>query len=539
MSDRPSPLAPLRNRDFRQFWITSQVSNFGGLVQGVAAGWMMTSLTADPGMIALVQASTSLPILLFSLSAGALADSFDRRHVMLVAQAVMLVVSLGLMGASWADLLTPWTLLTFTFLIGVGTALNNPSWQASVGDLVPRDQVPEAVSLSGIGFNLMRSVGPAVGGAIVATFGAAVAFAVNAVCYLPFIATLLRWNPARPPQPLPREPFVTALGSGLRYAAMSPAILRVLARSFLFGFGAVACLALLPIVARNQMQGGALTYGLLLGGFGMGAIGGGFVNPRIRARLSGEGVVRVAFLGFALGVAGLAVSPNLWTGLPATALAGACWVLALSLFNVTVQLSSPRWVVGRALALYQMATFGGMALGSWVWGLLAGGVDLPSALWIAAATLLIGSALGVVLPLPGFGKADLSPSDQFRVPDLHLDLRGRSGPIMVMIDYQIAEEDIPEFLTVMAERRRIRRRDGARQWVLLRDLEHPEQWSESYHVATWDEYQRHNMRRTKADADVMDKLYRLHRGTDRPRVHRMIERQSVHSHKEFPLKDNL
>ena len=150
---------------------------------------MMTSLTDDPGMIALVQASTSLPILLFSLSAGALADSFDRRHVMLVAQAVMLVVSLGLIGASWADFLTPWTLLTFTFLIGVGTALNNPSWQASVGDLVPRDQVPEAVSLNGIGFNLMRSVGPAVGGAIVASFGAAAAFAVNAVCYLPFVAT--------------------------------------------------------------------------------------------------------------------------------------------------------------------------------------------------------------------------------------------------------------------------------------------------------------------------------------------------------------
>jgi MFS family permease len=537
MSDRPSPLAPLRNRDFRRFWVTSQVSNFGGLVQGVAAGWMMTSLTEDPGMIALVQASTTLPILLFSLSAGALADSFDRRHVLLVAQAVMLVVSLGLMGASWADLLTPWTLLTFTFLIGVGTALNNPSWQASVGDLVPREQVPEAVSLNGIGFNLMRSVGPAVGGAIVASFGAAAAFAVNAVCYLPFIATLLRWNPDRPHQPLAREPFVTALGSGLRYVAMSPALLSVLARSFLFGFGAVACLALLPIVARNQMQGGAVTYGLLLGGFGRGAIGGGFINPRIRGWLTGEGVVRVAFLGFAAGVAGLAFSPNLWAGLPATALAGACWVLALSLFNVTVQLSSPRWVVGRAVAMYQMATFGGMALGSWVWGQFAGSLGLPQALCVAAGFLLIGAAMGLALPLPAFGKADLSPSDAFRVPDVQLDLRGRSGPIMVMIDYLIATEDIAEFLTVMAERRRIRRRDGARNWVLLRDLEHPEQWTESYHVATWDEYQRHNMRRTKADADVMDRLHQLHRGPDRPRVHRMIERQSVYSHKEFPLKD--
>ena len=318
---------------------------------------------------------------------------------------------------------------------------------------------------------------------------------------------------------------------------MSPALLRVLARSFLFGFGGVACLALLPIVARHQMQGGAVTYGLLLGGFGIGAIGGGVINPLMRQWFSGEGVVRFAFAGFALGVSTLAISPDLWLGLPATALAGACWVLALSLFNVTVQLSSPRWVVGRALAMYQMATFGGMALGSWVWGMFAGQIGVAQALSIAGVTLLIGAAFGLPLPLPAFGKTDLSPSDQFRVPDLQLDLRGRSGPIMVMIDYLIAEEDIAEFLTVMTERRRIRRRDGARNWALLRDIEHARQWTESYHVATWDEYQRHNMRRTKADGDVIDALYRLHRGPERPRVHRMIERQSVYSHRDVSLKD--
>jgi MFS family permease len=539
MSDRPSSFLPLRNRDFRRFWVASQVSTFGGLVQGVAAGWLMTGLTNDPSMIALVQASTSLPILLFSLTAGALADSFDRRHVMLIAQGIMLTVSLGLIWVAWSGGLTPWTLLSFTFLIGVGTALNNPSWQASVGDLVPRDQVPEAVSLNGIGVNLMRSVGPAVGGGIVASFGPAAAFAVNAVSYLPFVVTLLRWKPVRPHQPLPREPFPMAVGAGLRYVAMSPNLLRVLARTFLFGLGGVACLALLPLVARDLMQGGALTYGLLLGSFGVGAIGGGMLNPRLRQWLGTENIVRLSFVGFAAGVAGLSLSRSLWTGLPATAVAGACWVIALSLFNVIVQMSSPRWVVGRALAMYQMATFGGMALGSWVWGLLAGAVGLPLALTTAALCLLLGAALGLPLPLPAFGKADLSPTDQFRAPALQLDLRGRSGPIMVMIDYQIADEDLATFLTVMAERRRIRRRDGARQWVLLRDLEHPEQWTESYHVATWDEYLRHNMRRTKADSDVLGKLHALHRGSEPPRVRRMIERQSVASHRDFPLKDTL
>lgn len=539
MPDRLSPLLPLRNRDFRRFWIANQVSTFGGLVQGVAAGWLMTGLTNQPSLIALVQTSTSLPILLFSLTAGALADSFDRRLVMLVAQAVMLVVSLGLIWIASAGLLTPWTLLTFTFLIGVGTALNNPSWQATVGDLVPREQVPEAVSLNGIGVNLMRSVGPAVGGGIVATLGPVAAFVVNAISYLPFVVTLLRWKSVRPHQPLPREPFPMAVGAGLRYVAMSPNLLRVLARTFLFGLGAVACLALLPLVARDLMQGGALTYGLLLGSFGVGAIAGGVINPHMRSWLTNEGIVRLSFAGFALGVAGLAFSRNLWAGLPATALAGTCWVMALSLFNVIVQLSSPRWVVGRALSMYQMAAFGGMAMGSWLWGVLAGGIGLPMALGLASGSLLLGAALGLPLPLPAFGKSDLSPSDQFRIPALQLDLRGRSGPIMVMIDYRIADDLIGEFLTVMAERRRIRRRDGARQWVLLRDLEHPELWTESYHVATWDEYLRHNMRRTKADAEVLEKLHRLHEGLEPPRVHRMIERQSVYSHKEFPLKDAL
>ena len=533
-----SPFLPLRHKDFRNFWAASQVSNFGGLVQGVAAGWLMTSLTSDPGMIALVQASTSLPIMVFSLLAGAMADSMDRRKIMLAAQGSMLVASIALVVAGFAGALTPWSLLGFTFLIGAGTALNNPSWQASVGDLVPREEVPEAVSLNSMGFNMMRSVGPAVGGAIVASLGAPFAFAVNAVTYLPFIAVLAWWRPATPPSAIPREGFAIAVGAGLRYVALSPNLLRVLARAFLFGMGAVSALALLPLVARDLMEGGALTFGLMLGAFGMGAIGGGVLNPHLRRKLRGEGVVRLAFVAFGLAMLALGYSRSLWTGLPAMAVAGTAWVLALSLFNVTVQLSSPRWVVGRALALYQVATFGGMTLGSWAWGSLAGGMGLTQALTIAAGLLFLGAALGLRLPLPDFGAQDLRPSDRFHPPELALDLRGRSGPILVMIDYLIDPEDIPEFLTLMTERRRIRRRDGARQWALLRDLEHPQMWTESYHVATWDAYLRHNMRRTVADTETSDRLNRLHRGEAPPRVHRMIERQSVVSHSDFALKDH-
>ena len=536
MPHHVSAIAPLRHKTFRQFWAASQVSNFGGLVQTVGAAWLMTSLTTSPSMIALVQTSSSLPIMLFSLSAGALADNYDRRQIMLIAQGMMLVASIALVAAAYTGILTPWSLLGFTFLIGLGTALNNPSWQASLSDMVPRENLPEAVSLNSMGFNLMRSIGPALGGIIVATAGAAAAFAINAASYLPILATLILWQPATKPATVPRESFGPAVGAGLRYVAMSPNLLKVMLRGLLFGLGAISVLALLPLVARDLVQGGAFTYGVMLGAFGLGAIGGGLMNATLRQKLTNEGLVRAAFAGFGLGVLILSQSHTLWLSLPAILLTGACWVLALSLFNVTVQLSSPRWVVGRALSMYQMATFGGLAIGSWFWGVLAETLGTEGALIGSAIALGIGGAVGFWAVLPEFGKADLDPLDRFREPALQLDLRGRSGPVMVMIDYRIHPQDIPEFLEVMTERRRIRRRDGARQWVLLRDLEHPDQWIESYHVATWDDYLRHNMRRTKADADVSDQITALHRGTEPPRVHRMIERQSVVSHRDVPLK---
>ncbi len=167
-SEQGSTLAPFRHSTFRAVWTASLFSNFGGLIQSVGAAWLMTSISSSSDMVALVQASTALPVMLFSLTAGAIADSFGRRQVMLVAQTFMLVVSALLTVFAYLGLITPWLLLAFTFLIGCGTALNNPSWQASVGDIVPRAKVPAAVALNSMGFNLTRSVGPAIGGVIVA-----------------------------------------------------------------------------------------------------------------------------------------------------------------------------------------------------------------------------------------------------------------------------------------------------------------------------------------------------------------------------------
>jgi len=522
--------------DFRLLWTATLLSNLGGLIQAVGAGWMMVTIAQSDHMVALVQAATTLPIMIFSLAAGALADSFDRRRLMLVAQCAMMAVSVALALLALADQVTPWLLLVFTFLIGCGTALHNPSWQSSIGDLVPREDIPAAVTLNSMAFNLMRSIGPAIGGLIVAVGGGAAAFAFNAVSYVPLIFALTRWKYAPTASILPREAFGHAIWAGLSYVTMSPNLLKVICRGFLFGCSAIAVLALLPLVARD-LAGGAIVFGLLLGSFGIGAIGGALANTPVREKFSNEAIARAAFLGFTLSAVLVALSTQTWLSCLALLPAGACWVLALSLFNVTVQLSTPRWVVGRALSLYQTATFGGMATGSWLWGAVATAHGPTVALIASGVALLVGAVLGIWFALPEFTALNLDPLNQFKEPALRLDLKARSGPVMIMVDYDIAQADVPAFLQAMSQRRRVRIRDGARQWALLRDLENPSIWTETYHVPTWVEYIRHNLRRTRADAEITERLRALHRG-ESPKVHRMIERQTVPLHDDMPIKEN-
>lgn len=527
MPERSPFLSPLKHPVYRSIWSASIASNLGGLIQGVGAAWMMASISQSENMVALVQASTTLPLMLFSLLSGAIADNYDRRRVMLTAQVFMFCVSVLLTLFAYFDLITPWLLLLFTFLLGSGVALNNPSWQASVGDMVPREDLAGAVSLNSVGFNITRSVGPAIGGMIVAVAGAAAAFAANSLSYFTLIFALYRWKPELPKRTLPREALGRAIGAGLRYVAMSPNIGKVLFRGFVFGLTASAVLALLPVVARDLVGGGALTYGVMLGAFGAGAIAGALANSRLREALSSEDIVRCAFAGFALSSAIIGISSYAVLTSLVLLVAGACWVLALSLFNTVVQLSTPRWVVGRALSLYQTATFGGMAGGSWIWGLLAESHGLTNAFFASSLLMILGVAIGLWLPMPAFASLNLDPLNRFNEPPLKLDIRPRSGPIVVNIDYEIADEDLPEFLGLMVERRRIRIRDGARNWALMRDLENPDIWTETYHTPTWVEYVRHNQRRTKADAETTDRLLALHRGETAPRVHRMIERQAI------------
>ncbi len=521
-----SPASPFSIPVFRAIWFASLASNFGGLIQSVGAAWMMTSLSASPLLIALVPAATTLPIMLLSLWAGAVADNLERRKVMIACQAFMLLVSALLAATAWAGWMTPWLLLGFTFLLGCATAINGPAWQASVGDMVPRSILPSAVAMNSMGFNLARSVGPALGGVIVAAAGAAAAFVTNAVSYLGLLVVLARWRPELPPKLLPRERLGVAMLAGLGYVAMSPKIKLVLLRAGIFGLGAAAVSALMPLVARDLLGGGALTFGVTSGAFGFGAVLGALSSRRLRTRYSVEAIVRSAALALAIGTALTGASTWLWVALPGYMLAGAGWVLALSTFNVSVQRSAPRWVGARAVALYQMVAFGGMAGGAWLFGWVAEQDGVVTALYTAAAVQFVAALLGLWRPLPQIGDDNLDPRGDWQEPDTAVPVEPRSGPIVVTIEYRIPAGSIVPFLAAMSERRRIRRRDGAHGWQLLRDLGESDLWVERYHVSTWLDYVRHNQRRTVADIANSDAIHALHDRPEPPVVHRRLERQT-------------
>lgn len=391
--------APFRYPAFRAIWIANLWSNMGSQVQSVGAAWLMTDLSHSHRMVALVQASTTIPIMLFGVPAGAIADNFDRRRVMLAAQTGMLVAAALLALATWQGVVTPWLLLAFTLALGIGTALNSPAWQASVRVQVDRADLPQAISLNTISFNLGRSVGPALGGLLISLWDVGLAFALNAVSFIGMILVLWCWNPGvAPPQ---RRPMLPAIGEGLRHCFGSDPLRRLLLRGAVAGFGIAGYQALVPAVVRDQLGGGEMDFGLMLGAFGIGSIAAAFAVTPARRRYGSEAVLAASTLAFVVAQFVLAEAHSLAQALPATLIAGAGWVSALTSLNVAMQMRSPEHIVGRCLSIYQAITFGGMALGAWAWGLAADWRGLPFALHAAGLFLLL--SLPVLLrfaPMP-------------------------------------------------------------------------------------------------------------------------------------------
>lgn len=395
----PSAFAPFRYPAFRAIWIANLASNMGSMIQSVGAAWLMTELTRSHLLIALVQAGATIPVMLLGIFAGAIADNFDRRRVMLAAQTGMLIVSAALTVTTWMGAIGPLLLLFFTLAVGCGTALNAPAWQASVRLQVgPRD-LPQAISLNTIAFNLARSVGPALGGLIISFAGPATAFALNALSYVALIVVLLRWHPEiATPQ---RTPMLAAIADGLRFCAQSNPVRRVLIRGFAFGLGAMGFQALLPSLVRDRLHGTETVYGLCLGAFGMGSIFAALWVGAARRRWGSDRLVSAAALVFAAAMLPVALTQSVPGIMAAAFVAGGAWVSTLTTLNVAMQLRSPEAILGRCLSIYQAVTFGGMALGAWLLGLAADLWSLPAAVLLAAAWLaLTALVLPFLAPMP-------------------------------------------------------------------------------------------------------------------------------------------
>ncbi|MHB8534674.1 MAG: MFS transporter [Sulfuricaulis sp.] len=532
--ERPSILAPLRAPVYRALWIATLASNVGTWMQDVGAAWLMTSLAPSPGMVALVRTASSLPMFLLALPAGALADVVDRRMLLLVTQTWMLLCAASLGALTFAGVTTPWLLLGMTFALGLGTALNAPAWQAIIPELVAREQVANAVSLNSISINLARSVGPAIGGVLIATAGPAWTFLLNAASFCGVVIVLYTWRRPRSESVLPAERIIGAVNAGLRYVRHAPAVRVLLLRSGVFIIFGSALWALLPSLARFELGRGPAGYGILLGFFGVGAVTGAGMLPRLRARVSVNSLVRGASLVFAVALLLLAWAHHSGATDFFMFVAGAAWLMLLSTFNSSLQAQVPGWVRGRAMAVSILVFFGGMAFGSLLWGYVAELFGLPTALTIAASGIVAGAIVTWRYRLHSSEDIDLSPSIHWPMPVATPEPAPQQGPVVVTVEYRIDPAHWNDFARAMHRVRRIRRRDGAIRWELMRDVSDPTRYTETFVVESWVEHMRQHERVTVADRDVLDKSKAFHVGTAFPRVTHYIVERLEHRDKPGP-----
>lgn len=508
---------PLRRPVFAVLWGATVLSNVGVFMRDVASSWLVASLSDSPVWVAMVQAAATLPIFLLSIPAGVLADIVDRRRLLVAVQFFLIAVSAALTALALTDRITVHALVALTFLGGAGAALVGPTWQSIVPEVVPRAEVKSAVALNSMGFNVARSIGPAAGGAILATFGAAVTYGINAAGYFVVLAAVLWWR--RPPaidDPL-AERFAGAMRAGFRYIRASAEMRRVLSRTAVFFVFANVAWALLPLVARDVLGGDAGFYGLLLGAIGAGAILGAFVLPRLRRVLGSDGLVLGASIVMAAMLALVSFEPPQWAGIVAALVFGAGWIAVLTTLNATAQAILPNWVRGRGLAAYLMVFNGASTLGSLLWGALAEGVGVPRTLLAGAVCLAIAALLADRFRLP-VGEANLAPSNHWPEPILAEPVAHDRGPVLVTVEYRIWPEDRSRFIEILGRLAQQRRRDGAYAWGLSEDAGQPERMLEWFFVESWAEHLRQHRRVSHADADVQAEALRFHRGEQLPTV---------------------
>lgn len=516
-----SAFSPLRQPVFAVLWAATILGNIGTFMRDVASAWLVTDLSGSPSAVAMIQVAGTLPIFLLAIPAGVLSDIVDRRKLLIGVQALLALVSVVLMGLALSSRLTVELLVGLTFVGGVGAALMGPTWQSIVPELVPKSDLRNAVALNSLGFNIARSIGPALGGALLVAFGAAATYGADVLSYVFVIAALVWWRrPAGANDEL-REQFGGAFRAGLRYARASGELHRVLLRATLFFICASAIWALLPLVARRLLDGSAGFYGLLLGAVGTGAIIGAILLPRIRARTGVDGIMLGAALVTAAITAALAAAPPQWLAVILLLVLGAAWIAALTTLNGTIQAILPNWVRGRGLATYLTIFNGASAAGSLLWGIVAEAIGIHGTLITAALALAVVAIAALRLPLPA-GEADLTPSSHWPEPAIAEPVEHDRGPVTITIEYRIARENRAAFLSAIARLAPERRRDGAFTWGVSEDAADPERLVEWFMVESWAEHLRQHKRVSQADADIQAEVARFHAGPDAPVIRHLL-----------------
>lgn len=514
--------SPLRHPRFRRFYGGTIGTALGFTMHATVAAWLMATLTPSAFMVALVQTASTGPALLLGMIAGTLADIIDRRAVVMATQALLLGATAVLGVATLAGWIEPVSLLLLVFLIGIGFTFYMPAQQAMVNDLVPRAELAPAVALSAVAFNVARAVGPALAGALAAWLGSGSAMLASAVFFLWMLVALRGWRPPARSIPGAPETLFSGLRSGLRYLRHSPPLRAAVVRNLSFSLCASALWALLPVIARDQLQLGAGGFGLLLGFFGAGAVTGALWIPRHLQRVPLNTVILGGMLLWAAAILVIAFAPWTVMAVIGTAAAGAAWVSVHASLSAGTQSTAPAWVRARAVSTNLVSVQASLALGSVVWGAIASLADTRTALAVSALVMLLLLVLSRRVQVTMGNEADITPGVQLPELTLAIQPAADDGPVLIQIEYRVDPENRDAFLRAVSAIESVRRRNGASSWRIFRDLEDDGRYVERFVINSWAEYTRQRARMTVAERDLQARVAQLHREGTPIRISRLI-----------------
>ena len=529
--------SPLKNKAYAVLFVATVISNIGTWMHEVGASWKMTQMTQDPTMVALIQTAVSLPIFFFALPAGAIADLFNRKSLLLTINVIALMLAGALAILMQLDSVTPYVLLLCTFLLGVCAAFIAPAWQAIVPGLVPKNALSSAVSLNGVGINISRAIGPALAGVLIVSFGIQSPFWVNCLSFIVIILALYWWKPTDQPQSgLPKEHILPAMISGLKYAKHSAPLKATLIRAGAFFIAASAFWSLLPIIVSKGLNAQANIFGIATGLVGVGALFGALLLPKLKAKFHPSKLLFVASVTDALLFTLLALTFNVWVLFVICFAFGSMWIIALANLNVSAQTSLPNWVRARGLAIFLTVFFGTMSIGSILWGNIASLFTLQTTLYTASAVLVIGSLITVKFKLNLGSERDLEPALHWPTPTtdealLDKDIAQDLAPVLITIEYTVEQKNWPSFVDAIQVLGEARKRNGAYQWGVMQDTAEPRQFTEYFFEHSWLQHLHHHERTSGDDKKHQQFVNEFHCGDLPPKVKHLVgaKRSVIHA----------